>query len=256
MKFWKSVSVLSVVLLTACGGNPNDAPSNTGGDEIRVLSAGPLEDALLTIAEDFRSTTGHNIVLTTGTTPVVREHLEAGESFDVVIGTQAVVDEAAARGQVDASTSPEVGRVGVGIAVRNDLEIPAITTVDELRDLLLSADTVAYNQGSSGVYSQSMIEGLGIAEAITEATTRYANGTQVIAHVRDGQGRDLGLAPMTEIQANASEGVRMIPLPDAVQNHTAYHAVVGTDAVDSAADFIQYLLTPESREVFRATGVE
>lgn len=256
MKFWKSVSVFIILLLTTCSEGPNDVPSASGGDEIRVLSAGPLEDALLTIAEDFTAETGHEVVLTTGTTPVVREHLEAGESFDVVIGTKAVVDEAAARGQVDASTSPEAGRVGVGIAVRDDLEIPAVTTVDDLRELLLSADTVAYNQGSSGVYSESMIEGLGIADAISEATTRYANGTQVIAHVRDGEGRDLGLAPMTEIQANAAEGVRMIPLPDEVQNYTAYHAVVGTDAVDSAVDFVQFLLTPESREVFRATGVQ
>ena len=85
MKFLKSISVFIVLVFAACGESANDAP---GGDEIRVLSAGPLEDALLTIAEDFTAETGHEVVLTTGTTPVVREHLEAGESFDVVIGTQ------------------------------------------------------------------------------------------------------------------------------------------------------------------------
>jgi molybdate transport system substrate-binding protein len=225
-------------------------------DEIRVLSAGPLEDGLIVIAEAYKAQTGHDVTLETGTTPVVREHLEAGELFDVVIGTRAVVDQAAERGQVDASTAPVVGRVGIGIAVRGGTEVPPVRNSDGLKAFLLSADTVSYNQGSSGVYSQSMIESLGITDDIAAATTQYANGTQVIAHVREGDGRDLGLAPLTEIQANAALGVRMIPLPDEVQNYTAYHAVVGTGAVEPAADFVQFLLNTASREAFVATGVE
>ena len=224
-------------------------------DEIRVLSAGPLEDGLVTIAAAYKAETGHDVTLETGTTPVVRERLEAGGMFDVVIGTRAVVDAAAQRGQVDVSTAPVVGRVGIGIAVRQGVEVPPVRNADDLKAFLLSADTVAYNQGSSGVYSQSMIEALGITDAISAATTRFANGTQVIAHVREGEGRDLGLAPLTEIQANASEGVQMVPLPDDVQHYTVYHGVVATGAVEPAADFLRYLTTSTAREAFARTGV-
>ena len=225
-------------------------------EEIRVLSAGPLEDGLITIAAAYKVQTGHDVTLETGTTPFMRERLEAGATFDVVIGTRAVVDAAAARGQVDASTAPVVGRVGIGIAVREVIEVPSVQTADDLKEFLLSADTVAYNQGSSGVYSQAMIESLGITDEIAAGTTQYATGTEVIAHVREGETKDLGLAPLTEIQANAGEGIRMVPLPGDVQNYTSYHAVVGTGAVEPAADFVRFLSTSASREAFVATGVD
>jgi molybdate transport system substrate-binding protein len=243
-------TILTVALVALAGGCTPDT------EEIRVLSAGPFEDGLVQLAETFRADTGHEVTLETGTTPVVREHLESGESFDVVIATQAVVDEAAGRGQVDASTAPVVGRIGVGIAVREGVEVGPVRNADELKALLLSADTVSYNRGSSGVYVQSMIESLEMTEEIADATVRYPSGTEVLAHVREGDGRDLGLAPLTEIQANAPQGVRMIPLPDDVQNYTTYHVVLGTGAGDDAADFARYLTTPAAREVFASTGVD
>lgn len=243
----KMVLILATAILAGCAGEP---------DEIHVLSTGPLEDGLVTIIDRFSAETGHTVTLETGTTPVVRERLESGDAFDVVIATLEVIDAAAERGQVDSSRTPVAGRVGIGVAVREGVQVPVASSAAELRDLLLSADTVAYNEGSSGVYARSMIESLGITEAIADRTIRFANGTEVIAHVREGQDRDLGLAPLTEIQANAAAGVRMIPLPEEVQNYTAYHAVLGTGAVQSAAGFVEFMLTPQSREVFTATGVE
>jgi molybdate transport system substrate-binding protein len=246
------ILILGTALLAGCAGQPEEAQP----EEIRVLSTGPLEDGLLPIIERYSAETGNTVTLETGTTPVVRERLESGDAFDVVIATQAVIDAAAERGQVDDSTTPVVGRVGVGVAVREGVEASVPGSADELRDLLLSAETVAYNLGSSGVYAQSMIESLGITADIADRTIRFDNGTQVMAYVREGQGRDMGLAPLTEIQANTAAGVRMIPLPEEVQNYTAYHAVVGTGAVDAASGFVEFLLTPESREVFTGTGVE
>jgi molybdate transport system substrate-binding protein len=241
------ILIVLIAMVSGCAG---------GADPIRVLSAGPLEDGLVALVAAYKAETGNDVTLETGTTPFVRERLEAGDSFDVVIATRAVVDAAAARGQVDPATAPIVGRVGIGIAIREGIEVPEIRTAADLRAFLLSADTVAYNEGSSGVYSQSMIESLGIAGETAARTTQFASGTQVLAHVREGGGKDLGLAPLTEIQANAGEGIRMIPLPEEVQNYTAYHAVVAAGAVERASDFVRYLTTPAAREAFSATGVE
>jgi molybdate transport system substrate-binding protein len=233
-------------MITACSGE---------ADSIRVLSAGPLEAGLATLAAAYKAETGRVVTIETGTTPVVRERLEAGEMFDVVIATRAVVDAAAARGQLDASGAPEIGRVGIGIAVREGVDVPAAQNAAELKALLLIADSVAYNQGSSGVYVQSMIASLGIAAEISARTTQYANGTQVLTHVREGKGKDLGLAPLTEIQANAPDRIRMIPLPADVQNYTVYYAAVSKGAARSAADFVQFLTTAEARKAFAATAV-
>jgi molybdate transport system substrate-binding protein len=101
-----------------------------------------------------------------------------------------------------------------------------------------------------------MIAALGIAGETAARTTQYANGTQVLAHVREGKGNDIGLAPLTEIQANAPAGIRMIPLPDDVQHYTVYHAVVANGAAEPTLDFVRFLGTPEARKVFAATGVD
>jgi molybdate transport system substrate-binding protein len=211
------------------------AAGTAGAEEIRVLSAGSLQRGLARIAEAYTARTGHDVTIEVGTTPVMRQRLEAGDSFDVVVAAPAVVESAVERGQLD---------------------VPDVRTVDDLKALLLSADTVVYNRGSSGVYSQSLIESLGITDEIADGTTQYANGGQVVSHVLEGDGMDLGFAPLTELRANESNGLRLIALPDAVQNYTSYQAVVTIGAVEAAADFVRYLTTPEAREAFAATGVD
>ena len=243
--------ILVLVLALACS-------AAATAEEIRILTAGSLQRALAPIAESYKAETGHDITIEIGTTRVMRERLEAGESFDIIIGTIALLEEAAARGQVqsDLSRVPEVGRVGIGIAVRRAADAGSVSTVDGLKELLLSADSVVYNRGSSGVYSQSMIESLGITEQIASGTTQYANGGQVLSHVIEGEGTDLGLAPLTEIRANEVNGLVTIPLPDEVQNYTSYSAVVTTNAVEPAADLVRYLTTFTARDAFVATGVD
>ena len=229
-------------------------------DEIRVLSVGSLQRGLAPIAETYNAETGHEVTIEFGTTPVVTARLEElgdrGERFDVVIATRTVLEAAAARGQVDLTATPLVGRVGIGMGVRTGVDVPEVRTVDDLKAFLLAADSVVYNRGSSGVKSQSMIETLGITAQIAEGTTQYANGGQVITHVLEGDGIDIGLAPLTEIRFNAPRGLALVALPDAVQNYTSYNAAVTTNAVGSAADFLRHLTTPEVRAALAATGVD
>jgi len=229
-------------------------------DQIRVLSVGSLQRGLAPVAEMYNARTGHEVTIEFGTTPVVTRRLEepdaGADRIDLVIATRAVLEAAAARGQVDLSTSPVVGRVGIGMGVRSSVEIPEIRTVEDLKAFLLAADSVVYNRGSSGVKSQAMIESLGITGQIAAGTIQYANGGQVITHVLDGEGIDIGLAPLTEIRFNESRGLGLVALPDAVQNYTSYSAAVTIDAVDAAADFLRFLTTPEVKAAFAATGVD
>ena len=44
-----------------------------------------------------------------------------------------------------------VGRIGVGVMVREGAPLPKIATVDELRQSLLEADSVVYNHASTGI---------------------------------------------------------------------------------------------------------
>ena len=231
-----------------------------GAEQIRVLSVGSLQRGLAPIIERYNAETGDEVAIEFGTTPVVRTRLEeienGGDKIDLVIATSTVLEAAAARGQVDLSKALFVGRVGIGMGIRTGIEVPEIRNVEDLKAFLLRADSVVYNRGSSGVYSKSMIESLGIAGQIAAKTTQYANGGQVITHVLEGEGVDVGLAPLTEIRFNEPRGLGLASLPDVVQNYTSYNGAVTTGAVDAAGDFLEFLTTPEVRAVLAETGVE
>jgi molybdate transport system substrate-binding protein len=225
-------------------------------EEIRILSVGSLAAGLESIGEQYKTETGNDVVVEVGTAPVITERLAAGDTFDILITTAAIVEQAADDGQVDLSTEAMVGRVGIGMAIRNGVTTPNVTNMDEFEQLLLDADTVVYNRGSSGIYVAGLIDRMDISGQIESATTVYPNGGGVIDHVLNGNGTDVGLVPVTVIRTAEPRGLRLESIPDDAQNYTSYTGVVMSGAVDEAVDFLRYLTTESAKEAFRATGVD
>ena len=78
-----------------------------------------------------------------------------------------VADGLAQRGRLVAASRVDLGRTGLGVAVRKDTPIPDIGTVDAFRSALLAAPTVAYaDGGASSVRIRAILARLGIAEAM------------------------------------------------------------------------------------------
>ena len=84
------------------------------------------------------------------------------ELGDVLIAPAALVERAVSAGQVMANTQVVVARVGVGVAVRRGAALPDVTTVEALTASLLRADSVVYNQASTGLYLERLFAELGI----------------------------------------------------------------------------------------------
>jgi molybdate transport system substrate-binding protein len=80
-----------------------------------------------------------------------------------------------------------VGRVGVGIIVRDSAAAPNVATTDALKQALLAADTVVYNSASSGLYLDKLFGTMGILEQLKPKTTRYPDGASVMEHVIKGK---------------------------------------------------------------------
>ena len=123
--------------------------------------------------------------------------------------------------------------------------------------VLLGADSVVYNQASTGQYLEALFDRMGVLNYLKSRTTRYPNAAQVIEHVIAGTGNEIGFGPITEIKSFEPKGaVFVAPLPEEVQNYTNYVAAVTTRAAapDSALAFIRYLSSSAGRQVFLATG--
>ena len=237
-------------------------------DEIRVLSAGAIEPGLRAAAAAFDRQTGHVTTLTFNTAPALRRRmglglgLEAGTpvpeaAFDVVIAPPAVLGEFADAGKL-AEGRANVGRVGMGVTVRDGAPMPDISSPEALQQAVLAADSLVFNRASTGLYFEGLLKKMGIDARVEAKTTRYPDGAAVLEHVIACKGREVGFAAMTEILLYQGKGLRLVgPLPAAVQNYTAYRAapLVSSPRAALAQQFVAFLAGPVAKPLLAAAGV-
>src|SRR5258706_12191677 len=116
--------------------------------EIRVLSAGAVEPGLRAAAAAFKKQSGHDVNIAFNTAPEIRKRIGGGEAFDVVIAPPAALDEFAGAGKVAAERA-NLGRGGMGAAVRPGAPVPDISSRDARKRSGLPAESVVFNRASS-----------------------------------------------------------------------------------------------------------
>src|SRR5262245_26973736 len=95
--------------------------------EINVLSGAAVEPALRAAADLFRERTGNNVTITFATTPEIRRLMGAGETPDVVIAPPAALDELAKSGKIDSAARVLLGKVGIGVVIRDGAPKPEVS---------------------------------------------------------------------------------------------------------------------------------
>jgi molybdate transport system substrate-binding protein len=97
---------------------------------IHVLSAGAIEPGLVAVAAAFQGEGGDDVRIKWATTPAIRQRVGDGHSADILIVPPALVDELATQGKVFGRERVEVGRVGIGVVVREQAPVPDISSVE------------------------------------------------------------------------------------------------------------------------------
>ena len=235
------------------------AMSNTTGTVITVLSAGAVKPGLVKVIDAFRRGTGHEVKVAFATAPTILKRIGGGETVDVVIAPPAALDDLVKAGKAALAERVTVARIGVGVAVREGAPAPRIATVDEFKQSLLNAESVVYNQASTGIYLEGLFNRLGIAAQLKAKTTRYPDFAGVLDHVSKGKGNEIGLGATTVIVEAENKGLKLVgPLPAEIQNYTTYAVTVAAEglAKDAAREFVRYLTSPAAKATFAAAGIE
>jgi len=227
--------------------------------DIKVLTAGAYKQVVLALVPAFEKETGHKVVLDNGTTGQLKQRIEGGEAFDLLIITPAAVDELTKAGKLAAGSDVKLATVGIGVVVKEGAAKPDIGSVEKFKQALLAAKSVAYidpaSGGSSGIYIDKLLVKLGIADQI-RPKAKLKKGGLVAELIADGTA-ELGIHQISEIVP--VKGTTLVgPLPKDIQNTTTYAVAMSAAAKskDAAAAFIKTLSGPQAAAVLHAKGME
>ncbi len=231
------------------------AASTVQAADLKVLSGNGPKAAVRELCSQFEKSTGNKIELHFGVNPEVKKKIEAGESFDVVVGNPPIVDALIKDGMV-AGPRADIGRSGLGVAVKSGAAKPDISSVDAFKRALLASKAVAFpGKGASGLYFVSLLDRMGIKiEMQGKLKPMQAEDTvEVVAR---------GEADMVVVVATRIVGVPGVdpvgPIPEELQTKIGFTAGLSATTKEPAAAkaLIQFLSAPSAAATLRAKGVE
>lgn len=225
---------------------------------LKVLGAGPVKRGITQLAAQFEKSSGHRVSVEFTGAPTVRDRVLAGESVDVAVVPQSVMEEFIAQGKVIAESRATLGRSRMGLAIRKGAMVPDLATVESFKRAIAAADAVVVNVASSGNYVTKLLEKLGFAAG---KAVKQADTVKVMDHVAASAQNLLGAGQLPEIRELIDKGVAIAlagPLPDDLQSITAYDAAVAGAGANAAvaAEFTKFLATPAARAAMAATGID
>lgn len=224
--------------------------------EIRMLAAGAVKEAFLELIPQFESTTGNKVVATWAGSLDIRKRIGAGEGFDLVIVGAPDIDAFIKDGKMVPGSRVDVANSGVGMAVKAGAPKPDISSSEAVKKTLLSAKTVAYSTGASGVYVQRLFDRLGIADQMKDKSKQTSPGVRVAQYLASGEA-DLGFQQVSELVHET--GIDFLgPLPADIQNVTVYSSgvLIASNASEPAKALQAFLSAPAAAHVIRKNGME
>ncbi len=245
MNAWRALLIagLTFVLAVPCA-----------AAELQLIAGGGIAGPLTEIASRYEKQTGHKVVIRYGTTPELVK-MATGGPFDFAIVPVDVMKNDAARAAFVAGASPEVARVGLGVAVRAGAPKPDIGTPDALRRTLLSAKSIAsIPESATGYLLARIYERLGITEAMKAKIKPQPGPAQIVQSVASGE-TELGVF-LTNILT--APGIDLVgPFPPGIQSEVVYTAAVSaaTKEAGNANAFIAFFRGPEAAAVIKSMGM-
>ena len=143
----------------------------------------------------------------------------------------------------------------VGLAVKAGAPKPDLSTPDKLKAALLAAKTVGYSQGASGQHLLTVVQRLGIADAI-KAKAVITQARPVGAAIASGEA-EIGVQQVAELLP--VPGIDFVSeMPGELQKQIPYSAGIPAKAKDAATAqaMVSFLRSAAALEVLKRKGMD
>ena len=228
--------------------------------EIKVISAGAVRSVVAGMIEEYRKTSGDTFDFTIGTTGQLRDTIASGKPADLLITSGPLMMEIEKTGKLVPGSRVDLGRVGIGVAIREGAPAPDFATPDAFRKMLLDVRSVAYTAaelgGTSGVHLFALLKTLGIYDIVTKKGVPAKGGIDISQKVARGEA-EIGITLISEIVP--VKGTRMAgPLPEAYQLWTVYTSAIPASSTQpkAARAFVNALTSPAMAPRWTAGGFQ
>ena len=188
----------------------------------------------------------------------IAARVAAHEALDVLLMPVATIENYVKQGVVQGACTP-LANIGLAVGVPSGRPVPDVSTSDALRAALLAAGSVVHAPPAatpSGAQSDKVIKQLGLTEQLAGRVTHKVGLAGGLAMISSGQA-SLGIFPKSEIVSVKGIALAGV-LPPSLQLTITYGAGVtaSSKAAAQAAEFIRFLIEPESRKIWNACGFD
>jgi molybdate transport system substrate-binding protein len=233
------------------------ATSALHASELNVISAGAVRGVVGGMIEDYSRQTGIKFNFTTGPTGLLRDTIAAGKPADLIIASAPLMGELENTGKITPGSRVDIGRLGLGVVVRDGAPVPNIATPEAVKQALIDAKSIAYTDpklgGTSVLHLMKFAETMGIKDEVVRKGVPATGGNDAVEKVAEGKA-DIAVVLMSEVHAKAARLVG--PLPEAIQLWTVYSAAIPINSAEPAAAraFVAALTAPQMREHWLKAG--
>jgi len=234
-------------------------PAAAQTTELNVLTPGVVYNAgLLDLAADYTKQTGIKVtVKVDGMAAIVNDIKKATPIADVIALPVAFMDGMETEGSIVAGSRADLGRVGIGLAVKKGGPHPDISTPKKLAAVLKAGGTILYSNPASGSMEARIINDMLRRNAIFNGVkTRISlKGEGGEALVR-GEG-DMALQLACEVLNHPEiELVGLLPVSLGAYIDTSLAVSSRSTQADAAKAFVAYLMQPDHVGLWKSKGLE
>jgi molybdate transport system substrate-binding protein len=223
---------------------------------IRGISSMATRQVLAELAAAYEQRSGCAVSIESVGGVEAAKRVLAGEPFDFVVLASDAIDKLIAADRVAAASKVDLVHSGVAIAVKAAAQKPDIGSEAALRKAVLSAPTLGYSTGPSGVALTKLFERWGIAEEIKPRIVQAPPGVPVGTLVARGEVA-LGFQQLSELMH--LEGIAVIgPMPEPIQITTTFSAGVcaGSAQAEAVRQMLAFMASPEAADAKRRNGMD
>ncbi|HSV45498.1 MAG TPA: substrate-binding domain-containing protein [Ramlibacter sp.] len=220
-----------------------------------VFSTLSAREALKELIPRFEQELRRPLAVTYAGGSVLSRQLVSGSQGDLFIGPGSFTRQLIDKGVLCATGEQLLARSATALAMVEGVPKPALRTAQDVVQLLLSARSVTYSPGASGLHFVELLKRYGIADRISGKTV-MAQAGELVGDIVARGAAEVGLQQISELLPVG--GIQVLPLPVEFQQTIDYGATPFTAALrtEAAQLFVTYLRSEAAKGVWRRHGLE